>query len=67
MNDRTLTRVAGVTALLAAAAQIGDFVVIFTVGGDELSQVFTDPLSLLRAGHGARIAMHWGLLLGVLG
>jgi hypothetical protein len=67
VNDRTLTRVAGVTALLAAAAQIGDFVVIFTVGGDELSQVFTDPLSLLRAGPGARIAMHWSPLLSMLG
>ena len=67
VNDLTLARVAAVTALLAAAAQIGDFVVIFTVGGDELSQVFTNPLSLLRAGPGARIAMHWSPLLSMLG
>jgi hypothetical protein len=34
-NER-LARVAGVTALIAAVAQVGDFVVIFTVGGEGL-------------------------------
>jgi hypothetical protein len=66
-GNETLARVAGVTALAAAAAQIGDFVVIIVVGREGLSQVFTDPLSLLRAGPRAAMALHWSALLSMLG
>jgi hypothetical protein len=66
-GNETLARVAGVAALAAAVAQVGDFVVIIAVGGEGLSQVFTDPLSLLRAGPRAAVALHWSALLSMLG
>jgi hypothetical protein len=66
-GNKTLARVAGVAALAAAVAQVADFVVLIAVGGEGLSHVFTDPLSLLRAGPRAAMALHWSALLSMLG